>query len=248
MSDNSSVFDGQDSNVNPAWSEILSAVPEEYHQALTPHLTSWDKGVNDRFQKIHDEYQDFKPYKEKGLGRDELDFAVNLAERIENEPLEIYQALESYLRNEGMLEALSQGEDTGTSQTVDEPNDVYARRISELETGFNTVAEAYLLEQQMKADAEQDALLESEISDLQDKYGDFDEEFVFAKAMNGMDLEDAVKSYFQFVDDIVTKKVRPAPKVISPSGSTFQGPATVDPRKWNEDQRIAAIAEYLERS
>lgn len=247
--DNSSVLGGQVSGggSNPAWDEILQAVPEEYHEALTPTLQKWDSGVNERFQKIHSEYEDFKPFKEQGLSRSDLEFAMSLSERIENDPLEIYNALETYLRQEGLLSALSQETPADVAQQPGESNVDYAERISQLEAGFNTVAEAYLLQEQMKAEAEEDAALEAEFGALRSQYGDFDEEYVLTKMIGGMDTEDAVRAYFEFVDGLMSNKNRPAPRIINSAGSAYIGQPEVDVRKWNADQREGAVADYIAR-
>lgn len=230
-----SYMQAQESSGNPAWSEILSAVPEDYHQALTPVLQNWDKGVNEKFSKIHEEYAPFK-----GVDAEQFEFAMGLADRVENDPLEIYNALHSYLSEQGLLESLGQEDD---GDTADDSNP-YDAKISQLEQGFQTMAEAYLYQEQMKAEAEEDAALEAELDEMRDKYGDFDEDYVLSKMVNGMDTEDAVRAYVEFVDKLATGSQRPAPRIVSSAGN-FPGQGTVDPKKLNADQRQDFIADYL---
>src|SRR5882762_2316538 len=107
MSDNNqpSYYQGQDSNANPAWNDLLNSVPEDYHQALTPHLQNWDKGVNDKFNKIHEEYSAFKPFKEGGVSPQDIEFALGTVSHMNENPIEVYQRLGTWLQQQGMLEA-----------------------------------------------------------------------------------------------------------------------------------------------
>lgn len=232
-----SYMQGQDSSGNPAWNDFFEVVPEEYHQALTPVLTNWDKGVNERFSKIHEDYAPFK-----GVDKEQFEFAMSLADRVENEPLEIYNALHEYLSEQGLLESLGQGDDDDAAVEEDKGN--FDPRYSKLEQGFQTLAEAYLHQEQLKAEAEEDAALEAELDDMREKYGDFDEEFVLSKMVNGMDTEEAVQAYVQFVDKLASQMGRPAPRIVGSAGA-FPGQGTVNPSKLNQTQREDLVADYL---
>lgn len=239
----SAIVTDEESSGNPAWGEVLGAVPEEYHQALTPHLQKWDQGVNQKFQDIHKEYEQWKPYKEQGLDKQTVDFALGVMSQLENDPMEIYKALHSYLGEQGLLEALGQ-EDDDDEEDAGLPDDP---RFSELQEGFSTLAEAWLSQEQAKQEAEEDAKLEVELKQMTQKYGDFDEEFVLSKMVNGMDTEDAVKSYFAYVDKILHERNRPNPPRVIGSAGAFPGQGSIDPKKLTDRGRKDLVADMLKQ-
>lgn len=51
-------------NINPAWQGILGTLPESLHKLVIPELEKWDKGIQDKFQEIHNEYEPLKPFKQ----------------------------------------------------------------------------------------------------------------------------------------------------------------------------------------
>ncbi len=241
-SDNSpsyaNAFVNEESSGNPAWESLLGEVPEEYHQALTTHLQSWDKGVNEKFSKIH---EDYKPYKELGDPQ-QLQFAMNIMNQLENDPLEIYRPLHNYLTEQGVLETF-QGQEDDEDEDDSAP---WMGDVNELKSGFSTIAQAWLADQEAKEEALQDALLEEELTGLRSTYGDFDEEFVLAKAYTGgMELEDAVKAWQAKENEILTRRNRPqAPRVLGSAGA-FPGQAQIDVSKLTERGRRDYIADRL---
>ncbi len=234
----------QESSGNPAWNDLLSVVPEDYHQALTPVLQNWDKGVNERFQNIHNDYADFKPFKEQGFTGEDIDFAISLASRIENDPLDIYRALESHLRETGLLDGLSGQEDDEDDALENDSN--LPPEYAQLQEGYNVLAEYLLQQEAAKEEAEADAILDQELGELRSKYGDFDEQFVLSKAVyGGMQLEDAVKAYQEFENSLIAKANRPAPLIVG-SGGLVANNQTIDPKTLDEKGRLNLIAQYLD--
>lgn len=233
----------QVSNDNPAWSDILNAVPEEYHQALTPKLKEWDTNVSNRFQGIHKEYEGFKAFKESGVDPEQINFALGIMNQLESNPQFVYNQLEAHLRAEGLLDGGEEEYEEPSGLEVDDP------RFAQLQEGYSTLAEYVLAqreaEENSRMEAEQDQLLDKELSDMKDKYGDYDEDFVLAKMEAGLNTEDAVKSYFEFVDRALKTHSRPnAPRILGSDGS-FPGQAQIDPRKLDQKQAKDLVTDYL---
>lgn len=236
--------DHEVSSGNPAWNDVLSEIPQEYHQALTPKLQEWDQGVNKRFQQIHEEYKPYKSFKEAGYDPDQINMALGIMDKLENDPQFVYSQLEGYLQSQGLL---GQEEDE-YEEFDDEDGDFDDPRFDELFNGFGTLAEAYLADQQAKQEAEEDAALENELNEMREKYaqyGDFDEDYVLTKMASGMDTEDAVKSYYEFVNRTIANRNRPpAPRIIGSAGA-FPGQQAVDPGKLNDKDRKALVTDIL---
>lgn len=201
---------------NPAWNEFLEAVPAEYHEAITPVLKKWDTGVNDRFNKIHTEYADYKPFKDNGYSAEQIDFAIGLAQALQDKPDEVWKALGDY---HGYFDADGDQEDVDDDEvgTYSDP------RLQSLEEGYNLLAEAFIHQETAKQQAFEDEQLDNELSNLKSEYGDFDEEFVLTQMVaREWSAEQAVKAYHEHVDKILTNRNRPpAPKVFGSSGGSI---------------------------
>lgn len=211
--DNSYTDSDFDSGSNPAWNEFLDAIPADYHEAVTPVLKKWDSGVNERFQKIHNEYADYKPFKENGYTSEQLDFAIGLAKALQEQPDEVWKALGEY---HGYFDA-----DDDDQEDVEDYNEGYSDpRLASLEEGYNLLAEAFIQQETAKQQALEDEALDNELDSLRDKYGDFDEEYVLTQMVaREVSAEDAVKIYHSHLDKVLSSNNRPkAPRVFSSSG------------------------------
>src|SRR5213592_3195837 len=72
--------------LNPAWTDLLNELPQELHSKVTPVLQTWDKGVQDRFNKVHSEYEPWKTITKSGVDPETAQFALNLLNSVNNQP------------------------------------------------------------------------------------------------------------------------------------------------------------------
>lgn len=74
---------------NPAWQEMMGAVPESLHPLITPHLKKWD----DNFSQVQSRYAPYKPLLEKNVPYEQIDRALQLANYLNTQPELVYQEL-----------------------------------------------------------------------------------------------------------------------------------------------------------
>jgi len=87
----------QQSSGNPAWQGILDKVPAVLHDQLRPALEEWDKGVNERFSKVHSQYAAYKPFMDAGVQPDQLQQAHQIWNMLNNDPRALYEQLGQFL-------------------------------------------------------------------------------------------------------------------------------------------------------
>jgi hypothetical protein len=230
---------------NPAWNDLLSKIPEDMHGDVTPILQDWDKGVQDRFQKVHSEYEPYKLFKENNVGQEDIQTALGVLRAIQEDPETVYKSLaESY--GFGGDSAKPEQGDPGTDANVNGlPPEVMAK-MSELEKGYNLMAEMLLSQKQKEDEAAQDESLKTEIAALKAKHGNFDEDYVLSHMLQGASPEDAVKNYNQMVERIMVERNRPEPpKLLGTSSGSFPGEGKIDVTKLNPAQTKNLVADWL---
>jgi len=211
---------------HPAWQEILSAVPEELHEALTPKLKEWDAGVTRRFQEIHSQYEPlkaFEPFVEQGFDPDSFSQAVGLYSALNSDPEQVWRALgEAY----GFA-----GEQESADDEDDDEYDLPPHIIEQLqrqERALELLAEQVQSRELTEQQQQEQALMDSYLEDLRGSYGDFDEDYVLTKMAAGVDGEVAVRQYQELVPPVQQQRT-PAPKVFGSSGVGSGGIPTSSP-------------------
>lgn len=214
---------------HPAWQEILSAVPEELHEALTPKLKEWDAGVTRRFQEIHSQYEPlkaFEPIIEDGFDPDSLSQAVGLYQALNTDPEQVYRAL-------GEAYGFAVEQESADEYDDDDESDIPPHVMEQLqrqERAIEAMAEQLQQQQQTVVQSEEEAMFDAYIEQLHSEYGEFDEDYVYTKMANGMDGELAVRQYQDLVPPQVQQTQRtPAPKVLGASGVGSGGIPTSSP-------------------
>lgn len=228
-------YDGgteQGSSGNAAWQPFLDAIPQDLHQTVTPILQEWDRNVSNRFTKVHQEYEEWKPLKEAGVSPEDVQFSLQFLNALQNNPEEVYKTLgEHYKFNQPTPNSSGQGQDGSEAPNQDQ------LRYEELKKQTDLVSQ-YLVEQhkqqQIAAEnAKYDQILDKEISDLKKQYGNFDEETVLMYMANGIPGQEAVARYNKLVGNN-------SPKPIFAGGSSgIPGTGSVDVTKMSEQQRKA---------
>jgi hypothetical protein len=216
--------EGEQSQGNPNWNEFYSVLPQELHSQVTPLLEKWDKGVQERFQKVHSDYEPWQPIVKSGVDPQTVQFGLNLINAIESDPYTVYSALQEHYKTDPRFTAAANG--TKPEQGQVEPtteNDPYQRDISELKRQQQVMAQVIVSAREKELAAQQDAALDKELSDARTKHGNFDERYVLALMQNGMGVEEAVQSFQQFVTN-EAKKYTPRPLIMGTgSGIPTQG-------------------------
>lgn len=211
---------------HPAWEEVLTAVPEEFHEALIPKLKGWDGGVTRRFQEIHSQYEPlkaFEPLVQQGFDPDTLSQAIGLYQALNDSPDKVYEALgEAY----GFGEQESESDDYDDEGETSIPRELQ-EQLDRQERALEAMAEELSRRNEQEQNLQQTQELDNYLNSLRSEYGDFDEDYVVTKLANGMDGEVAVRQYQEIVGPPRTPSA--APKVMGSSGVGSGGIPTDSP-------------------
>jgi hypothetical protein len=215
---------------NPAWNEVLSAVPQEFHDKLTPHFQKWDQGVNDRFAKVHSEYESWKPLKEAGIDPNDAQFGVNLLKKLADDPKAVYEAIGNHYQF-NQLAAAGQGQGSPIATPEKDDVDPYAERFAQYDQAISTLAGHNLAKLEAEREVAADAQLDRELNEAKKKHGDFDEAYVLSHMDRGVSIDEAVKAY-RDLESSFAKKYGQTPLFMTGTGGVPS--SNIDPRKLDE--------------
>lgn len=234
---------GEQSQGNPAWNEFLQVVPQELHPQVTPLLEKWDKGVNERFQKVHSDYEPWQPIIKSGVDPQSVQVGLNLMNALESDPYTVYSALqEFYGKSDPRFTGAVNGTKPEQGQAEPTDNDPYQRDIAQLKQQQQVLAQHAISIREKEIAAQQDAVLEQELSAARSKYGEYDERYVLALMQNGMSADDAVQSFQKFVTN-EAKKYTPKPLIMG-TGSGIPN-QSLDVRKMDDAGRRSIALQML---
>lgn len=227
--------------LNPAWNDVLSVLPEQFHSVVTPHFSKWDSEAQKRVEAANNslkEFEDYKPFVEHGISKDELEQGLRLMYEINNNPQNVYEALANAY-NFGQAPGTSSEEvDTEEDDDPPIPDDP---RYNQLQQGLELVSKIVLNDAKAKQDAQADMELNRELDSLTEKFGEYDLDYVLTKMMNGMSGEDAVQAY----QKLVTPKPF-APTILGNSAGGSGLPSNaIDPTKLSGKETRNLVAEML---
>lgn len=156
-----------------AWAPILADIPKEFHGKIAPKLKSWDQGVSQRFQKIHEEYAPLKQFRDNGVTPEQLQNAWEISQALENDPVDFNIRLRDMLVAQGRIQEAEAVQDKIEAQQ--EEDDPYTAQIQQLrsqqEQFQQTLQQAYLEEKNEQVMAEARSQVDAEIADLTSKIG-----------------------------------------------------------------------------
>ncbi|NBU23968.1 MAG: hypothetical protein EBS38_08740 [Actinobacteria bacterium] len=162
---------------HPAHEKLLNELPEAWHQKVLPYLQEQDK----YFQQEIEKYGPYKEFVESGVSPDIIRGGLNLAQAIETQPLDVYESLTAYLKQNGILaeEAKQMARDIMEEESGEEFDDLFdgenipaslKREIEELKN-FQAQQQEYLYQQELERETQTELQkLEQGINDLRSKY------------------------------------------------------------------------------
>lgn len=203
--------------LNPAWEALLAKIPQEFHNQILPDLKSWEQGVQQRFQEIHtqyEEYKKFKPFIDNNVDADYAIQAVTLADELQRDPgtliSKVNEAWNLGFISKEEAEKLTAGDSTDDSSDFLGDEDELMKN-PKFKAMYDTVqAIQQETEQQRIQREEEEALNEfqAELDALEEKYTKptdgsdplpFHRTFVTALISQGIDGDEAVKQYHQLL-------------------------------------------------
>lgn len=165
---------------------ILSQVAEEDRPYVEKYINQWDAGVSRRFADYNSQV---KQYQELG-DYDELSTIVGVLQDPTSNP-QIARALYDYLSEEY---GTAEPEETEI-ETPQGLSPEYLQKQTQLETIVTALAEQFLAQNQVAEQNQEDQELDEYLGLLKREFGDFDEDFVLAKMLAGLDGDKAVQAY-----------------------------------------------------
>ncbi len=162
---------------HPAHEKLLNELPEAWHQKVLPHLQEQDK----YFQQEIEKYSQYKEFIDAGISPEILRGGVNLAKAIETQPLDVYDSLTTYLKQNGLLaeEARQAAREIMEDESGEDFEDLFEdseipaalrKELQELKD-LTYQQQEYLYNQQLEAETDRElANLERGIENLRSKY------------------------------------------------------------------------------
>jgi hypothetical protein len=236
---------------NPAWTELYSVLPDNLHPLVSPVLEKWEQGTQQKFQQYAETTKQYEPYQgliEQGVAPDQIEQALAVAQLIDSDPQGFLKQMQAFYGDpqSQQPEPQQQSQDNSYDQFDEQPFDIENDpRFQQLKQQQDLIAG--FLAQQVEAEQAQNAdqQLDSEIQSLTEQYGEFDEDYVFGLALNGVPLEDAVQRYHSMVENVRTRPAADAnlPNIIAPGGGLPS--EQVNPADMTDAQRKAFVMNAL---
>ena len=167
----------EETKIHPAYEKVLAELPEAWHAKITPHLQEQDK----YFQQQLEKYTPFKEFVDDGISADIIKGGLGLARAIDEDPVTIYNNLQKYLKDQGLLaeEAKQAAKDAMEEasgedfETIFEDEKVPAKLQKELDAlrAKTEEVESWRDEQELaKATEAEIARLDAEMTELRSRH------------------------------------------------------------------------------
>ena len=250
---------------HPAHEKLLSELPEAWHQKVLPHLQEQDK----YFQQEIEKYGAYKEFVESGVSPEIVKGGINLARAIETQPLEVYESLTTYLKENGLLaeeakqaaKQIMEDESGENIEDIFEDGEIPAalkKEIDELKQ-MTRQQQEYLQNQEFEAATQRELrALEEGMDRLKSKYQISEaHEVAIYDIMNAalnagreVSLEDAAQQLSGMIpgglQGIAAKSAEPAPTVIGSAGGAGIQAQNLEVPK-DDDAKRAMLANMFEQ-
>lgn len=254
-----SVDTSQDISDNPAWSDILSPVPQEFHGHLKEHLSKSDKYT----QEVQQRFAPFKEFVDSGVGRDDIDQSLQLAHLFQTNPRGVFDFLNTqYNYIPTTQQTAPNGQNNSQGQTQSNEFDISGlEQTPEFDITknpqFQQVAQQAALANQLASQMQHQQMeqqvnqqIQTEVTQLQNSYPHIPIQEVIKRAVANAsisggreDLDKAAKE----IDSMgwFAKKGTPAPPNLSGGGNRALPSSQVSPGSMSAKDRTAHVAALL---
>lgn len=244
---------GEVSGPNPAWNDVLSVLPEQFHSQVTPHFQKWDQAAQSKITDLNSQlgnFQSYSPLIEHGITIDQVNQALLLNQEINQNPKAIYDALvDAYNFGTTPVNApVATPGESATGEGQQNTPDPYSGKFSEVEQQIQLLSQVLLQEQEAKINAQQDQKLEQEFSQALGKFPGLElnpdsENYVLSlMATRNMSAQDAMQSFVDFRNSLAPQPF--APKIVGASGGGVPSNA-IDPTKLSSKETRELVAQML---
>ena len=241
----------QGSGVNPNFQPLLNDLPQDLHAKVLPHLQQWDKGVNDRFEKLQSGYAPWKPVLSSGATPEMVNNGLALMNLLDTNPEALYRALvDNYKFGQQQDPGAGQGQTPPNQQAPADEIPDYVKSLQnqygQMEQNFTTLAQHVLEQRRQEAEAREDRALVNEFEAAHKSIGEFDDEWVKARCLANLNLsvEQAGKMYQDWYNGIVAK-TGARPIITGSSGGGVPGQGSIDVTKLNGAQTRSLAVDMI---
>lgn len=239
---------GQDApqrGVHPAWNEVLGVIPQELHSQVTPHFQKFDKNHHESLQKVHQEYEPWKPII-KASDPETTQFAIQLLNTLETDPKTVYKAIQDHYKDQlgDLLQPPpGQGQGEPNKDLEDKP---WLNDLAELRQQNEMLTRAMTSQHQAQQNAAADRALDEELSAAQKKHGEFDEQYVLSLMnVRKMSADEAVTAWKQSIQTYAEKMGFAGPKPFFMGGGSAVPGTNVDLKKASDAETKDVVIQML---
>lgn len=235
---------GEPSGYNPSWDEAWADVPEPIREAQKPVFEKWDTG----YKHLEAKFRPYQQFEEQGISPDVIQTALNMQAALLENPREFWERVGEHM---GFTAAQSRkfAQDQMDEQDDLTPEEQLAREVEELRQWREQQEQRFVMQQEQQRRAQEEQFyvqsVQSELSDLRGRFGDFDEERVIERALANAIRggNPSVENAFFEVRQAAQRQAptRRAPQVLGGGGGSAPAPQSAKPMTPDE-QREAARA------
>jgi hypothetical protein len=193
---------------NPAWDGLLGKIPSQYHQAILQDLKTWDQNYNNGIQKVHSQYESWKPFIENQVAPEEVNNALLVWQSMNDNPEKFIQTVMDYYQyspqsgqgQNPQPQLNNDGEDDGIPYDITQDP-----RFQQMESMVQLLSQNAMTQYEAQTAVEVENEVEQMFSDAQQRLGEFDESYVAQLMMinEGMDIDTAVQAWQDHIQDVV---------------------------------------------
>lgn len=244
---------------NPAWNDILSPVPQEFHGHLKEHLSKKDKYT----QEVQQTYAPYKEFVESGVTKDDIEQSIQLAHLFQTNPRGVFDFLNTqynYIPTQAQAQQTPVQGQNSQGQTQNDEFDISGNEpefdITKNPQFQQVAAQAQLANQlatqmqQQQIEQQVNQQIQTEVAGIQQAYAHIPIQEVIKRAVANAsisggreDLQAAAKE----LDSMgwFKKAGTPAPPNLSGGGNRALPSSKVDPSTMSPEDRKAHVAALL---
>lgn len=240
--------------MNPAWNDLLSAIPSDLHNDVLPKLQAYDQSYQSKIQEATKPFEGYKSFVENQISPDQMQVALQLAQAFEQNPQAIYEALAQDFGNpqDPQKQTVEDTEGSTAEEFEGIPKE-FVERFQQLQEGYDTIKEILVQQHQMSQQEQEDIEFDKWLKDYAEQDPLFAalnkdglaEPYINALVMAGHDdPKDIQEAFAKFVDAVAQYHNRPKPPTLLGAGG-FMPEGATRPRDMSDTQADKTAVEML---
>lgn len=251
--------------LNPAWNDLLGALPSSLVPTVTPHLKKWDQNFETRLNDALAQYEPYKPFAENQIPPQDIEAAMGLYQLANTNPELLYREMAKFYGFEGQQQ--QQGDPASGTNTNEEGLDLSDLegvdveallnhpKFKEMSENQQALAAVIVNQQRAQQEAQLNQQLDTEMNSILEKYPQFTQGenngqdhqvqiYRIATAEN-CTLTEAAEKLAKYTQSFSAPPA--SPSVLSGNGRLPQE-GQIDPTKLSDKDRRALVADIVKRS